>query len=208
MISLRTLARRHAMLSEEIEHTTSMLRTLVEQTAPALLAANGVGVVTASQPLITAGDNPARIRNKAAFAMITGTAPIPASSGKTTRVRLNRGGDRRANNALHTIALVRMSHDPATQAYIARKRAQGKTTLEAVRCLKRHLSNEIYQLLTNPPAVPDNSDLRPARLSRGLTLQKVADHFGVWPMHISTLERGARRDDALATAYREWLHAA
>ena len=198
MITLRTLARRHALLSEEIQETTTMLETLIKQVNPALLAAKGVGVVTAATLLITAGDNPERIRNRAAFAMITGTAPIPASSGKTHRTRLNRGGDRQANSAIHTIALVRLSCDPATKAYIAKKKAEGKTPREALRCLKRHLANELYRLLTNPPAIPDITDLRPTRLQRGLSLQTVADHFRVWPMHISTIERGKRRDDDLA----------
>jgi transposase len=208
MIALRRLAQRHEHLTEEIDETTGQLRTLVDHVNPGLLAAKGVGVVTAAQLLITTGDNPNRITGKAAFAALTGVAPIPASSGKTNRHRLNRGGDRRANSAIHTIALVRMSMDPRTQTYIAKKQAEGKTKLEAIRCLKRHIANEMYTLITNPPAVPDTSDLRPARLARNLTLQTVADHFGVWPMHISTIERGKRRDDDLANRYRQWLNAA
>lgn len=207
-VSLRSLARRHHHLSEEIDDLTDHLRDLVAHAAPALLAAKGVGVVTAAQLLITTGDNPARITSKAAFAALTGVAPIPASSGKTTRHRLNRGGDRRANNAIHTIALVRMSMDPRTKTYITKKRGEGKTKLEAIRCLKRHLANELFTLITNPPEMPDISDLRPARQARGLSLQTVADHFGVWPMHISTIERGKRRDDDLANRYRQWLNAA
>ncbi len=196
--ALRRLARRHEHLTEEIDETTDQLRTLVEHVNPGLLAAKGVGVVTAAQLLITAGDNPHRITGKAALTALTGVSPIPASSGKTNRHRLNRGGDRRANNAIHTIALVRMSMDPRSRAYIAKKVSEGKTKLEAIRCLKRHIANEIFTLITNPPAVPDINDLRPARQARGLSLQTVADHFGVWPMHISTIERGKRRDDDLA----------
>ena len=207
-VALGHLARRHENLTAEIKDSTDQLRRLVEDTAPALLAAKGVGVVTAAQVLITAGDNPHRIKSKAAFAAITGTSPIPASSGKTTRHRLNRGGDRRANSAIHTIALVRMSSDPRTKAYIAKKKSEGKSTLEAIRCLKRHIANELFRTLTDPPAIPDIADLRPTRIARGLTLQAVADHFGVWPMHISTIERGTRRDDHLANRYREWLKAA
>ncbi|MFN8054755.1 IS110 family transposase [Gordonia sp. (in: high G+C Gram-positive bacteria)] len=203
--ALRRLARRHEYLSEEIDETTDQLRALVEHVNPGLLATKGIGVVTAAQLLITVGDNPERITGKAAFAALTGVSPIPASSGKTNRHRLNRGGDRRANNAIHTIALVRMSADPRTKIYITKKLAEGKTKLEAIRCLKRHIANEIYTLITNPPAVPDITDLRPARLVRGLSLQNVADHFGVWPMHISTIERGKRRDDELANRYRQWL---
>lgn len=208
-VALRHLARRHEHLTAEIDETTDQLRTLVEHVNPGLLAAKGIGVVTAAQLLITAGDNPHRIAGKAAFAALTGVSPIPASSGKTNRHRLNRGGDRRANHAIHTIALVRMSMDPRSKAYVANKIAEGKTKLdEAIRCLKRHIANEIFALITNPPAVPDITDLRPARLARGLSLQTVADHFNVWPMHISTIERGKRRDDELANRYRQWLAAA
>lgn len=203
--ALRHLARRHAHLTTEIDEVTEQLGQLVEGVNPALLAAKGLGIATAAQLLITAGDNPARITSKAAFAALAGTSPIPASSGKTNRHRLNRGGDRQANKAIHTVALVRMSMDPRTKAYIAKKTAEGKTKLEATRCLKRHIANEIYQLLTNPPTVPDITDLRPARLARGLTLQDAANHLGVWPTHISTIERGKRRDDELATRYRQWL---
>lgn len=206
--ALRHLARRHEHLTEEIDQTTDQLRALVEHVNPGLLAAKGVGVVTAAQLLITAGDNPRRITGKAAFAALTGVSPIPASSGKTKRYRLNRGGDRKANNAIHTVALVRMSMDPRTRAYITKKTAEGKTKLEAIRCLKRHLANEIFTLITNPTTVPDITDLRPTRQARGLSLQTVADHFGVWPMHISTIERGKRRDDDLANRYRQWLQTA
>ncbi len=157
---------------------------------------------------MTAGDNPHRIVSKAAFAALTGVSPIPASSGKTNRHRLNRGGDRRANNAIHTIALVRMSMEPRSKAYIKKKTTEGKTKLEAIRCLKRHIANELYAMIIDPPAVSDITDLRPTRLARGLSLQTVADHFGVWPMHISTIERGKRRDDDLTHRYRNWLAAA
>jgi len=101
-----------------------------------------------------------------------------------------------------------MTMDPRTKAYIAKKTAEGKLKREAIRCLKRHIANEVLALLTNPPTVPDVSDLRPARQARGLSLQTVADHFGIWPMHISTVERGKRRDDDFTRRYREWLNAA
>lgn len=207
--ALRHLADRHRHLTEEIDDLTTQLGILVEHINPALLAAAGVGVVTAAQLLVTAGDNPHRITGKAAFAALTGTSPIPASSGKTTRHRLNRGGDRRANRAIHTIALVRMSvrADSRTQTYIAKKQAEGKTKREAMRCLKRHIANEVYTLITNPPAVPRIDDLRPARQQRGWTLKHVADHFGTRPARISDLELGRRRNDTLAAAYRALLAA-
>ena len=94
---------------------------------PAIVQAKCIGVVTAAQLLATAGDNPERISSEAAFAMMCGAAPIPASSGKTNKYRLNPGGDRAANSALHQIAIVRLGSDPSTRAYVARRTAQGKT---------------------------------------------------------------------------------
>lgn len=205
--ALRHLARRHEHLTEEIDETTDQLRILVEHAAPALLATKGIGVVSAAQLLITVGDNPDRITSKAAFAALTGTSPIPASSGKTNRHRLNRGGDRRANSAIHTIAINRIGTDQRTHTYIEKKMAEGKSKTEAIRCLKRHIANEVYMLLANPPAVPDNTDLRPARIRHGLSLQIIADQLGVWPARISEIERGKCRDDALASTYRELLNA-
>ena len=96
------------------------------------------------------------MRSEAAFAKLCGACPIPASSGKTNRHRLNRGGDRRANNALFTIVLVRMRHDPATRAYVARRTAEGKTPKEIMRCLKRFVAREVFQALTKPAQGPAN----------------------------------------------------
>lgn len=206
--ALRHLARRHQHLTAEIDQVTDQLRELIELAAPALLATKGVGIVTAAQLLITAGDNPERIHSEAAFAALCGTSPIPASSGKTNRHRLNRGGDRQANAALHQIALVRYATDPRTKTYVSKRVSEGKSTRDAIRAVKRAIAREIYHLLTNPPEIPQVADLRPARLARGLSLETVAQHFGVWPAHISTIERGKRRDDELAKAYRQWLNAA
>lgn len=101
-----------------------------------------------------------------------------------------------------------MSSDERTRAYIAKKRIEGKSTKEAMRCLKRAICREIYRLLTNPPEVPRTDDLRPLRQARRISNTTAAGHFGVWPAKISTLERGLRRDDDLAHAYRDWLKAA
>jgi len=113
-MTLRRLARRITTLTEEIRELDTELRPLVAVTAPALLAVYGVGTQVAAQLLTTAGDNPERLRSEAAFAQLCGTAPLPASSGRTTRHRLNRGGDRHANYALHIIALdaCRLTHQP------------------------------------------------------------------------------------------------
>jgi transposase len=147
-MTLRRLAGRIAALTAEIRELDTQLRPLVAVTAPALLAVHGVGTEVAAQLLTTAGDNPERLRSEAAFAQLCGTAPLPASSGRTTRHRLNRGGDRHANYALHIIALVRLSSHPPTQTYAARRRTQGLSNLEILRCLKRYIAREIYHVLT------------------------------------------------------------
>ena len=149
--TLRTLARRWQQLQAELDQLDLQLEELVTSAAPALLALPGVGVETAGQLLVTAGDNPQRLRSEAAFAHLCGAAPIPASSGRTDRHRLNRGGDRRANNALWRIALVRMRCHPPTRAYVERRTNQGLSKLDILRCLKRYIAREIYQHLTSPP---------------------------------------------------------
>ncbi|TWH73889.1 transposase [Modestobacter roseus] len=147
-LTLRRLARRIAALTEEIDELDADLQPLVTATAPALMAVYGVGTEVAAQLLVTAGDNPDRLRSEAAFAQLCGTAPLPASSGRTTRHRLNRGGDRHANYALHIIALVRLSSHQPTQAYAARRRAEGLSNLEIIRCLKRYIAREIHHVMT------------------------------------------------------------
>jgi transposase len=147
-LTLRRLARRIAALTEEIDELDAELRPLVTATAPELMAVYGVGTEVAAQLLVTAGDNPDRLRSEAAFAQLCGTAPLPASSGRTTRHRLNRGGDRQANFALHIIALSRLSSHQPTQDYAARRRAQGLSNLEIIRCLKRYIAREVHHVLT------------------------------------------------------------
>lgn len=117
-------------------------------------------------------------------------------------------GDRAANNALYRIAIVRMACDPHTKAFVARQRAAGRSTREIIRILKRAIAREVFRYLTTPVEVPTVADLRPARQAKNITITAVAQHFGVWPATISELERGTRRNDALAQAYREWLNAA
>jgi transposase len=203
--ALKTLAQRHRDLTAQIETLTVRIQPQVTARNPALIATSGVGPVVAAQLLITAGNNPDRLHSEASFAALCGVAPVPASSGKTRRYRLSRGGDRHANHALHRIALARMSNDPATGDYVRRHTDAGRSKKEILRKLKRAISREIHQVLTNPQPVPEWADLRPARQAKHLTLQTVADHFGVWPAHISTIERGLRRDDNLAIRYRAWL---
>lgn len=189
--SLRELARRVHALNEQIAEVTQRLTPLVVQAAPALLGEVGFGVVTVAQLLITFGDNPDRIRNEAAFARICGVAPIPASSGTTTRHRLDRGGDRNANAALHRAALVRLSCDPATQAFMAKVTAdERKTERDGMRKLKRYLARRVHRLITKPPTdlPPTGPQLRQLRIDAGLTLTAVARHLGWWPARVSSLE--------------------
>jgi transposase len=148
--ALRRLARRYRALSQEIADADAELKPLVTRAAPQLVALPGVGPETAGQLLITAGDNPGRLRSEASFAHLCAAAPIPASSGRTNRHRLNRGGDRQANRALHTIVIVRMRHDRRTQEYVARRTAEGMSKKDIIRCLKRFVAREVYKHLPHP----------------------------------------------------------
>jgi len=145
--ALRSLARRHHQLDNEIGELDDEILRLTRQAAPRLLAQPGIGPETAARLLIVAGDNPHRLRSDAALAALGGASPIEASSGKTTRHRLNRGGDRQGNNALWTIATNRMIHHPETRAYVQRRTTEGKSTKEIRRCLMRNLARRLYPLL-------------------------------------------------------------
>lgn len=190
---LKAIAARIMFLEEQDRAVTADLDRLVTTINPALRAAHGVGPDTAAQLIITAGTNPHRLRNEAAFAMLCGSAPIPASSGRTNRYRLSRGGDRSANAALDRIALVRMSNDERTRAYVKFQLAKGRSKRDILRLLKRAIAREAFGLLTQPCDIDDYRDLRPARQAKNITLSTVANHFGVWPTDISRLERGLKR---------------
>jgi transposase len=157
-LALKALAGRYERLSAEIATLDAQLVQLVAGAAPALLASKGVGPDIASALLVAAGDNPDRLRSEAAFARLCGVAPRPASSGKTTRHRLNRGGDRDANRAPYLLALGRMGWDSRTRDYVARRTAEGLSKPEIIRCLKRYLVRELYRLLRVPTDVPTPLD--------------------------------------------------
>jgi len=144
-LAMRSVARRHQALSGEIAELDAHIEALVEEAAPELVALEGVGPDTAAALLIAAGDNPERLKSEASFAHLCGTAPVPASSGKVVRHRLNPGGNRDANRALHVVALNRLRRDPRTQEYLARRTADGKSKKEALRCLKRYIARETYR---------------------------------------------------------------
>jgi transposase len=146
--TLRELARRYQLLTAELDRLDVQLAALAPKAAPGLLARRGVGAQVAGALLVVAGDNPGRLRSEAAFSMLCGSSPLEASSGKTVRHRLNRGGDRDANNALWTIAMTRLSCDERTQRYLARRTTEGKSKREIIRCLKRYIAREIYRDIT------------------------------------------------------------
>jgi len=206
--SLRHLARRHRALSTEITELDRDIAGLCAQTNPALLATDGVGPEVASTLLVAAGDNPDRMHSEAAFAALCGASPVEASSGKTIRHRLNRGGNREANNALWRIAMVRLAHHhPPTATYVRRRREQGKTDREILRCLKRYIAREIFNVLTNPNKVPRATELRQHRLAAGISLTAAANQLGTTAIRLSRLERGILHAAELATTYQNWLNA-
>ena len=152
------LAKRILVLDDELAANQAHVKALLEQSrAAALLEKTGIGPVTAAVAL-TAWSHPGRLRSEAAFASLAGVNPIPASSGNTVRHRLNRGGDRRLNRALHMAVITRMTHDPDTRAYVERRRAEGRTTKEIRRCLKRYLARQIYRALETFPDRGDSLD--------------------------------------------------
>jgi transposase len=150
VLALRSLALRVQHLRAEADELEAELARRVQALAPGLLARRGVGPISAAA-LLVAWSQPGRLRSEAAFARLAGVAPIPASSGKVVRHRLDRGGDRRLNRALHTIVLCRRRLDPETKAYIARRVSEGKSEREAVRCLKRYLARSLFRMMEAPP---------------------------------------------------------
>lgn len=146
-IALKSLARRYLELHDEIADLDAMIRSIVDELAPELIEQNSIGYGSAAQLLITAGENPERLKSEASFAALCGVSPVPASSGKTDRHRLNRGGDRAANSALHIVAIGRLRCDARTQQYVKRRIADGRSKLEAIRCLKRYIAREVFNLI-------------------------------------------------------------
>lgn len=204
--ALRELALRIGLLGEQADRMEAELDVLTDQAAPALRDVFGVGVHTAARLLVAAGDNPERIRTEAAFAHLCGVAPIRASSGKTNRHRLNRGGDRSANHALWRIAMVRRTCDERTRTYVERRTAEGLSEREITRCLKRYIAREVHRAITRPsPLAPRGAELRRLRNEAGLPLRVVAEQFETNAQRLSRIERGLTRDPDLQTRIRAWL---
>lgn len=157
-----------------------------------------------------AGLNPGRPRSEASFAAICGACPIPASSGKTVRHRLNRGGDRQANSALHEIARQRVMRDPETAEYAERARGRGKSDREVMRCLKRYVAREAYRALMRPHEIrrpEDASELVAARRAAKVSQVRAASILGTSEKYISMLERGQRELKPIRRAYEAWVEA-
>ena len=153
-LALHSVAARVRALSREITQLDAQLRPLILEAAPSTIGTFALGTDTAGALLVTIGDNPGRLRSEAAFARLCGVAPIPASSGKTQRHRLHRGGNRDANRALHIAVVVRMRYCPRTRAYVARRTQQGLSKPEIIRCLKRYLAREVFRALRADYAAP------------------------------------------------------
>lgn len=157
-----------------------------------------------------AGLNPGRLRSEASFAAICSACPIPASSGKTVRHRLNRGGDRQANSALHEIARQRVMRDPETAEYAERARGRGKSDREVMRCLKRYVAREAYRALMRPHEIrrpEDASELVAARRAAKVSQVRAASILGTSEKYISMLERGQRELKPIRRAYEAWVEA-
>jgi len=203
--ALRALSRRYEALSSEIDGLAGTLDELTARANPALRGAQGVGPDVAAILLIAAGDNPGRLTSDSSFAALCGVSPVQASSGKTIRHRVNRAGNRQANHALWRIAMVRLTCDPTTKAYLARRTAEGKTKREIMRCLKRYIAREVFRHLTTPASVPNGPQLRIARQNANLSLKTVASALGTWPIRISKIERGITHDTNLTHRYQALL---
>ncbi|MFX1822278.1 transposase [Pseudarthrobacter sp. CC4] len=203
--ALKRLAVRYRHLHQELALIDAELDAILNLHAPMLRDLQGVGTDVASQLLVTVGDNPERVTTEAKFAALVGVAPIPASSGKTTRHRLSRGGDLQANKAIHRVVLVRMRYDSRTRSCVARRRQEGKSTKEIMRCLKRYVAREIYEQHLHPQPAPDCGSLRTVRITKHLTLQQAADALRVWPTTLSRLERGLSHDNNFHHRYETWL---
>jgi uncharacterized membrane protein SirB2 len=197
--TLKRLVVRYLILQDEIDEIEKQLDPLVRAVNPTLLSLSGIGLVTAAALLVAAGDNPERLATRATFAALAVVAPQPASSEQRTRHRLSRGGNRQANAALHRILLLRRRHqEPRTMAYFARRRVEGLTDRDIMRCLKRDVANEVYAALLNP--VTDNPAGRQPRTERqriGIPITVLAGSLGVPYQQLRRLEIGTRADPEL-----------
>jgi len=172
--ALRSIALRIKILDAEIAALDRQLEWLVHRAAPRTTGLLGISTCHAGQLLVSAGQNIERLRGEASFAALCGASPLPASSGKTTRHRLNYGGDRDANRALHLIAVCRLRYCPRTRAYARRRATEGKGKAEILRCLKRYIARETYRTLS-----ADLTDLDRHQPARSTTIYCGAGPIGI-----------------------------
>jgi len=204
--TLKMLAARWLRAEKESDELEAEISELVRQACPALLGTPCVGALSAARLLVAAGANPERMKSEAAFSMLCGTSPIPASTGRTDRHRLNRGGDRQANRAIHDIARARMAHDPRTSVYIEGKMAEGKSKKEALRCLCRYIAREVFKLMTGPQRpLPDPITLAMRRKELGLRQVDVKDLIGLSIATLSRMENGKMLDAEVLFRYDAFL---
>ena len=207
MLSLSTLAATWLDAESKASELESAIEKIVRENAPAVLEVDGCGALSAAELGIAAGDNPGRMRSEASFSMLCGASPIEASSGKTTRHRLNRGGNRRANRALHSIVISRMCSDPRTSDYIAKRASEGKSKREAMRCLKRYVAREMYRALMLPTATRHaaGASLAARRKRVGLLQRDVAARLGVKAEVVSSIETERAKHTAVRDSYEALL---
>lgn len=205
--SLHALALTWISTKKHAKQAEDAIEALIREHAPALLDIYGCGTISAAQLAVCAGDNPERLKSEASFAALCGVSPVEASSGKTKRHRLNRGGNRQANCALHRIALCRKQGDERTIAYAEKRAADQKSDREITRCLKRFIAREVYHALLHPFKVrkKEGPALREVRLALGLTQAHVAKLLEVPSARISEIERCARNIPDLEWRYGELL---
>lgn len=215
LTALKAAGKAWKALKEQTDVLERAMRAILEEHARPLLDIYRASTVVAATLAIVAGDNPERIRGEAVFAKLCGVCPLPASSGRTNRHRLNRGGNRQGNMALHRIAIVRLRHHQPTRDYMARKTGEGKSKLEVIRCLKRFIAREACRALIAARAGDPGREtprergarLRELRLSRGLTQQQIGDALCVPSSRISEIERGTRDLPELERRATAWIHA-
>ena len=220
-IGLKSLARRYLELHDEIADLDVMIAAIVDELAPNLVARNSIGHIGAAQLLLTAGDNPERLRSEASFASLCGVSPVPASSGKTVRHRLNRGGDRAANSALHIIAIGRLRTDQRTKDYVTRRIAEGHSKLDAIRALKRYLAERSSRSslsvagrstlhespLDKQKGVQGSTFTAQAFTSKLVTAGVVISNGRTWPLHATTfsIRTAVRASDQVRRSASERL---
>jgi transposase len=205
-VALRVLALRIEFLEHQVTELADRIRPILSNHYPALLGLHGIGVHSAAQLLMTAGDNPHRMHSEAAFAKLCAACPQPASSGKTIRYRLDRGGDRRANKALYRIVIVRMRFDARTRDYVTRRLAEGKTKREIIRCLKRFVAREVFHAITDThDPIPTGDQLRTYRKTASISLVAAATGAGVSYPQLSQIERGITFNTDITRRVHHWI---